>query len=311
MIEVENLTKTFQARIRVLDDLSFTVKDGDVFGLLGPNGAGKTTTIRVLCGILAPTAGEVRVDGRSVSRDPASVKRCIGLMPEEVEFYPDLTAKQHLMYYASFYGIDREHAIARARALLQRLGLKNAATVKVRAYSHGMRRRLALAQCLLHDPSHIILDEPLSGLDPEGVQFVRSQIQMLKEEGWTILLSSHLLHEVQRICNRVGIINHGRLIAVGSAEMLARRLHREGSTELHFLVDSISTDVLSALREVRGVESVRRLPGGIAVNAAAGVEVAPAVNRLLVQSGIGVYELRRHEAGLEELFLAFTRSEET
>src|SRR2546425_5376562 len=179
MIEVEGLTKVYGGSrgVRAIDNVSFTVPERTVFGFLGPNGAGKTTTIRILGTVFEPTAGTVRIDGHDIREEPMAVKETIGLMPDEVLYYPTLTGLQHLVYYASFYGMRRRDAKRQSRELLARLGLSGAEDKKVKTYSHGMRKRLSLAQCLLHDPAVLIMDEPPSGLDPLGMRFFRDLIR--------------------------------------------------------------------------------------------------------------------------------------
>src|SRR3989441_5378592 len=166
MIEVEGLTKVYGGSrgVRAIDNVSFTVPERTVFGFLGPNGAGKTTTIRILGTVFEPTAGTVRIDGHDIREEPMAVKETIGLMPDEVLYYPTLTGLQHLVYYASFYGMRRADARKRGKELLEQFGLGDEMAKKVKAYSHGMKKRLALAQCLLHDPHVLIMDEPANGL---------------------------------------------------------------------------------------------------------------------------------------------------
>ena len=241
MIEVEGLTKVYGGSkgAKALDGVSFTVPKQGIFGFLGPNGAGKTTTIRILSTVLAPTAGTIRIDGHDLREDPLAVKEKLGLMPDEVLFYPTLTGEQHLLYYASFYGIPQAEAKARATKYLDQFGLGDARTKKVKAYSHGMKKRLALAQCLLHDPEVLIMDEPANGLDPQGMRYFRDLIRFLNKEGKTIFLSSHMLAEVEQLCERVGIIDRGRMVAVDAIQTLSARLkglelkeleHEEGAS---------------------------------------------------------------------------------
>ncbi len=307
MIEVEGLVKVYGRSTRAVDDVSFTVRKGDIFGFLGPNGAGKTTTIRILSTVLRPTSGTIRVDGHDLLAEPLVVKERIGLMPDEVAFYPTLTGMQHLLYYASFYGIPRPDAKRRSGELLEQFGLADAVDKKVKAYSHGMKKRLALAQCLLHDPDLLIMDEPGSGLDPQGMRYFRDLIRWLNEKGKTIFLSSHLLYEVEQLCERVGIIDRGRMVAVDTIENLTARLATGAPTVLHVTAAGVTNDAIRAVAAIPGVTNVERTSLGLDVVAEAGVDVSAEVSRALVLAGAQLRELRGEQRSLEDLFLALTK----
>jgi len=226
VIEARNLTKRYGARVAV-DDLSFEVRPGEVFGLLGPNGAGKTTTVLMLLGLTEPTSGEARVVGVDPMRDPLEVKRHVGYMPDTVGFYDGLSARENLAYTARLNRVPRSIATARITDLLTQVGLVDVAEQKVDTFSRGMRQRLGVADALLKDPSVLILDEPTASLDPEGVVDLLALIERIAQERRiAVLLSSHLLDQVQAICHRVGIFYKGRLIAEGSVRDLATEASR-------------------------------------------------------------------------------------
>jgi ABC-2 type transport system ATP-binding protein len=308
VIEVEGLVKSYgRGTVRALDDVTFTVPKGDIFGFLGPNGAGKTTTIRILSTVLDPTSGTIRIGGHDLAEDPLAVKERLGLMPDEVAFYPTLTGEQHLRYYASFHKIPRADARKRAKDYLERFGIGDAAGKKLKAYSHGMKKRLALAQCLLHDPEVIIMDEPANGLDPQGMRYFRDLIRALNREGKTIFLSSHLLSEVEHLCERVGIIDRGHMVAVDSIANLMARLAAGTPTILHVVATDVSDAALAALQEVPGVTSVARTHGGVDVTAEARSDVSADVSKTLVLAGARLRELRSEQRSLEDLFLALTK----
>jgi ABC-2 type transport system ATP-binding protein len=255
VIEVEGLVKVYGGSrgTRALDGISFAVPTGDIFGFLGPNGAGKTTTIRILATVLRPTAGKVRIAGADLWENPLAVKGRIGLMPDEVAFYPTLTGMDHLLYYAAFYGIPRRKAKDRAKTLLEQLGIGDVGEKKVKTYSHGMRKRLALAQCLMHDPDFLIMDEPASGLDPDGMRYFRELIRSLNKSGKTIFLSSHLLHEVEQLCEHVGIIDRGRMVAVDSISNLSARLATGAPGVIHVTAEGVTKAAVDALAAIPGV----------------------------------------------------------
>jgi ABC-2 type transport system ATP-binding protein len=309
VIEVEGLTKVYGGSkgAKALDGVSFTVPKQGIFGFLGPNGAGKTTTIRILSTVLAPTAGTIRIDGHDLREDPLAVKEKIGLMPDEVLFYPTLTGEQHLLYYASFYGIPRAEAKARATKYLDQFGLGDARTKKVKAYSHGMKKRLALAQCLLHDPEVLIMDEPANGLDPQGMRYFRELIRFLNKEGKTIFLSSHMLAEVEQLCERVGIIDRGRMVAVDAIQTLSARLTSGAPIVLHVAAGGVTDDIVRALAAIPGVEGVERTEAGVDVTAKAGTDVGSEVSKALVLAGAQLRELRAEQRSLEDLFLTLTQ----
>lgn len=292
--------------IRALDGVSFTVAKGDVFGFLGPNGAGKTTTIRILATILEPTEGSVRIDGVDLHEEPLALKSHLGLVPDEVAFYPTLTGLSHLLYYAAFFGIPRQDAKRRAKDLLDQLAIGDVALKKVKTYSHGMRKRLAIAQSLMHDPELLIMDEPASGLDPQGLRHFRELIRSLNAGGKTIFLSSHLLSEVEQLCEHVGIIDRGRMVAVDSISNLSARLSIGEPTVIHITAEGVTDVALGALAALPGVLKVEATPKGIDVTMQSGSDVTTEVTKALVLAGARLRELRPEQRTLEDLFLSFT-----
>lgn len=222
VITTEGLTRKY-GRQTAVDSLSFQVNEGEIFGFLGPNGAGKTTTLLMLLGLTEPTAGTARVLGHDPVREPLKTKRHVGYLPENVGFYDDLTASENLRYVARLNNLPEATAAAKIAAALQQVGLTNEHDKVVGQYSRGMRQRLGIAELLIKDPKLVFLDEPTLGLDPDGINRMLDLIVSLsRERGITVLLSSHLLHQVQRICTRVGIMNKGRLVVTGTLEELAK-----------------------------------------------------------------------------------------
>src|SRR6267143_967320 len=220
-ILTEKLTKVFGRRgnaLKAVDRLSLKIVKGEVFGFLGPNGAGKTTTIRMLTGISYPSSGRVLIKGVEMTPSEQEAKMSIGFMPELPGYYATMTAIDHLVFWGDFYKIPRGEARSRGLDLLNQVGLAEAAKRKAKTFSHGMKKRLALAGALINDPDVLILDEPSGGLDPEGTIFFRRLIDEQKKAGKTIFLSSHLLPEVQMICTRVGVLNRGKMVAVDTVE---------------------------------------------------------------------------------------------
>jgi len=254
VIETKGLTKRYGDLLAV-DNLNLTIRRGEVFGLLGPNGAGKTTTILMLLGLTEPTAGSVQVLGLDPARQPLSVKARVGYLPERLGFYDDLTARENLIYIAKLNGLPRQEAYRRIEQGLARMGLSEAADRPVATFSRGMRQRLGVADVLLKQPQLIILDEPTQGLDPEGAREFLQIIHDLKGEGITILLSSHLLHQVQAVCDRVGLFHQGRMVLEGTVNELAQRV-LGSAYRIHLQAEGPA----SAL-----TEALQRLPGAVKV----------------------------------------------
>ncbi|MBC7223853.1 MAG: ABC transporter ATP-binding protein [Anaerolineae bacterium] len=254
VVETKGLTKRYGDVVAV-DSLDLRVRRGEVFGLLGPNGAGKTTTILMLLGLTEPTAGTVRVLGLDPVLQPLSVKARVGYMPEQMGFYDELTARQNLFYIARLNGLGREEAHRRIDEVLERLGLADVADRAVATFSRGMRQRLGVAEVLLKRPQLVILDEPTQGLDPEVARRFLQIVRDLREEGVTVLLSSHLLHQVQAVCDRVGLFHRGRMVLEGSVPELARRVL---GTAYHIQVEAEGpSEVL--------MEALGRLPDAVDV----------------------------------------------
>jgi ABC-2 type transport system ATP-binding protein len=219
MIELRQLTKRFGAATAV-NRLDLTVADGEIFGFIGPNGAGKTTTIRMLGGLLAPSGGRVIIDGIDMTRDPVAAKRRIGLVPDRPFLYEKLTGIEFLRFIADLYDVPGADFDARADALLALFKLQDRADELIEAYSHGMKQRLIFAASLLHAPGNLIVDEPMVGLDPRGIKMVRDLFRRLAREGTTLFLSTHTLKLAEDLCDRVGIIHRGRLVATGTIAAL-------------------------------------------------------------------------------------------
>ncbi len=214
VIELTGLTKRY-GDFTAVDNLDLNIRKGEIFGLLGPNGAGKSTTILMILGLTEPTAGNVSVCGINSTTSPVEVKRKVGYLPEDVGFYEDMTGMENLIYTAELNGIPRSVACEKATSLLHRVGLGNETDKRTGKYSKGMRQRLGLADVLIKDPEIIILDEPTSGIDPTGVQdFIHLIRRLSHENGLTVLFSSHHLHQVQQLCDRVGLFGKGRLLTL-------------------------------------------------------------------------------------------------
>ena len=294
-LQTEELTKRFRGRT-VVDRLTMRVERGDIYGFLGPNGAGKSTTLRMLLGLVRPASGAIKFPVRAGSWEYLRARSRIGAIIETPAFYENFSARRNLELFASLSGgVQRK----RVEEVLKIVDLHERARDPVKTYSYGMRQRLGIAQALLPTPDIIILDEPTNGLDPQGIQEIRKLIRQLRDElRLTVLLSSHLLTEVEQLCNRVGIIHEGRLLYEGGTENLIAPTNR-----YKLRVDNSST-AFELLNRESGVTVSRN--GATFLHIDADVERIPDVNALLVAHGIKVYELSPAQESLEEAFLRLT-----
>jgi ABC-2 type transport system ATP-binding protein len=235
MIELANLTKRY-GRTLAVDHLNLGVAKGEIFGFIGPNGAGKTTTIRMMAGVLGPTEGTVRIDGIAMAREPEAAKRIIGFIPDRPFLYEKLTGMEFLRFIADLYGCGDGAFRKKAEGLLIRFSLYDWADHLIEAYSHGMKQRLVIASALLHDPKLLIVDEPMVGLDPAGIRLVKDLLRELSGRGTTVFMSTHTLQIAEDLCDRIGIIHHGRLVALGTTgDLRGTALLEEGDLEEVFL----------------------------------------------------------------------------
>ncbi|MFP4364686.1 MAG: ABC transporter ATP-binding protein [Spirochaetia bacterium] len=286
-IEVRNLKRTYYSAIGLLGnkkkaieavkDVSFHIKKGELFGLLGPNGAGKTTTVKMLTTLLIPTAGEAFVNGYEVSKEPTQVQKRIGfIFGGERGLYWRLSAEDNLRYFASLYHVDPDIAKQRIPRLLELVGLKGRGNERVEGYSRGMKQRLHVARTLIHDPDILFLDEPTIGLDPVGAREFRGVIQNLQTEGKTILLTTHYMYEADLLCDRIGVINHGKIVALNTPENLKTVVKDLSVVEVELygapeavidsirLIDHVQTAVIQA-RDQKQVLAVQTELGSKAV----------------------------------------------
>jgi ABC-2 type transport system ATP-binding protein len=304
MIDVEGLTKDYGLR-RAIEDLSFHAEKGEILGFLGPNGAGKTTAMRILCGYMPPTSGRARVAGFDVVDQSLEVRRRVGYLPETVPLYPDMIVYDYLKFMADLRHLpDGED---RVDDVLETVHMVDRADGYISNLSKGMRQRIGLAQALLHEPEVLILDEPTIGLDPAQIRDVRNLIRRIGEER-TVLLSTHILSEAQQICDRVLIINKGRIVAEDTPEQLQSRL--TGAQRVSLKVGGDGDGLEQVISEIPGVLRVHaEVDGGIEFESSPGLDARPEVARALVKAGYDLLEMRPVGLSLEEIFLELTREE--
>ena len=306
MIEVSHVSRNF-GDFRAVNDVSFSIPTGQIVGLLGPNGAGKTTTMRMITGFLAPSAGEIKIDGIDISENPVEAKKKIGYMPESAPLYGEMIVEDYLVYIAKMYGQNPE---VKVPALCTECGLKEVMSKNVSELSRGNRQRVALAHALMNDPEILILDEPTSGLDPNQVEDVRAIIREIGKTR-TVIISTHILSEVETICSRAIIISGGKLIADSSIEELKNSI---GTSSTVYI--SVGGNVASAAelaKSVAGVSAVstNSIEGGLSelvVSVNGDAEIRPALIKKLVEGGFDIYSAALSQNSLENVFHTLTEA---
>lgn len=309
VIQISGITKKY-GDFAAVDNLNLSISKGEVFGLLGPNGAGKSTTILMLMGLTEPDAGTLKVCGVDPVSHPIHVKKKVGYLPEDVGFYDDFSGLENLVYTARLNGMGRE-AEEKAENLLQRVGLGEEKHKKVGKYSRGMRQRLGLADVLIKDPEVIILDEPTLGIDPSGVrEFLDLIIQLSRMEEITVLFSSHLLHQVQQVCDRVGLFVKGKLLALGNIESLSKQLFKEHNFNIEGEIELPESEkngtiffppVLSTgLKKMKGISGLKTEDTKFFIES--DTDLTAKISRFIVESGYGLLRLSKKEFGLDDIY---------
>ena len=301
MIRTQNLTKKYN-EFKAVDNLSLEVKEGEIYGFLGPNGAGKTTTILMLLGILKPTQGEVYLFGQNIAKDFLSIKKKMGVVSEKQYLYKEMTAGEYLNFFADLYGVkNRKKKIDQ---LLEAVNLLEVRNRKLGAFSRGMQQKLGFARALLHDPQLLLLDEPVSGLDPTGIKQIRDLIEQENKKGRTIFISSHLLSEVERLCGKVGIINKGRLLAEDTMDNLRRRLTDVAELEIELTeAKKKIIDTLAAFDFIKGLKREKNL---LTIKVKADKDYRAQISEAISQQGGVVLGIKKKEMSLEEAFITIT-----
>lgn len=310
IIDLVDLTKNYGS-FTAVDHLNLSIRKGEVFGLLGPNGAGKSTTILMMLGMTDPTTGTARICGIDSTKNPIEVKKRVGYLPEDVGFYGDRSGLDNLIYTARLNNMTVKEARTKAMELLQRVGLEDAIEKKAGTYSRGMRQRLGLADVLIKNPEVIVLDEPTLGIDPKGIrEFLQLIIQLSKEEGITVLFSSHNLHQVQQVCDRVGLFVNGKLIAEGDIHSLSQKLFGDSpysvdaGISLPETKDENKTEKLKEkLSTIEGVVSVNLKGGKFHIECSR--DATAAIAKVIIESGVGLTYLNKKEYGLDEIYYRY------
>ncbi len=327
IVETKDLAKTYRtpqhAEVQAVKGINLQIEEGEIFSLLGPNGAGKTTTISMISGLIAPTRGDAFIGGYSITRQPLQAKCLLGVVPQEIALYPTLSARQNLEFFGKMYGIKGKDLSSRVDAMLAFVELSDRASDRIETYSGGMKRRINIAAGLLHDPQVIYMDEPTVGIDPQSRRRILDTVQQLRDQrGKTVLYTTHLMEEAQELSNRVGIIDHGEIIALGTPGELIQQAGEQD--RLIFKVGQAVIDQPTLDRICASVEGVTQatfdppgakgelktnLSGLLVVTALRGRKAMPFILHLAEEAGIKVESVEVREPDLEAVFLHLTGRE--
>ena len=305
ILEVRNLVKKYGEFIAV-KGISFEIQEGEIFSLLGPNGAGKTTTISILSTLYAPTSGDAIIGGHSITKEPMAVKQVIGVVPQELALYEDLTARENLVFWGQMYGLGGWPLNNRVDEVLEQIGLTDKAKNRIKTYSGGMKRRVNIGIGLLHKPRLLFMDEPTVGIDPQSRRAILDTVKDLNRQGMTVLYTTHYMEEAQELSNRVGIIDHGELIALGTQKELTQQV---GETETLILHIGENDDSESLARSLNGIKDVLEASAGdheVSVVAQEAEEVLAAVVTRANERGVRICSIDIREPNLEAVFLHLT-----
>ncbi len=303
IVETHALAKVFNGR-KAVNNLNLTIEEGEIFGLLGPNGAGKTTTIAMLSTILPPTKGTAIVSGYDIRREPKEVRRTIGVVPQDVALYDDLSAAENLAYFGRLHGVDDKRLQRRTNKLLKLVRLKDRANDRVKDFSSGMKDRLNLAVSLIHKPRLLFLDEPTTGLDPQARLAVWKMIKKLQADGVSILLTTHHMEEADYLCDRVAIMNNGKIIALDSPAVLKRSIGKLEVIEVK--ATGIPSALLVRLRKLRGVKEVARTSKGLRLLTPTADSILGQVVSLITSKKVRMDSLNIVQPTLEDVFIKLT-----
>ncbi len=324
MVETKDLAKTFgnakKGEVQAVKGINLQINKGEIFSLLGPNGAGKTTTISMISGLTQPTRGDAFIGGYSITSQPLEAKRLLGVVPQEIALYPTLNARQNLEFFGKMYGLGGKDLTQRVDAMLEFVELSDRQSDRVETYSGGMKRRINIAAGLLHEPQVLYMDEPTVGIDPQSRRRILDTVKQLRDQkGITILYTTHLMEEAQELSDRVGIIDHGEIIALGTSGELIQQVGEQDRLVFKVGQAQVSETLLEHIRtSVEGVtrvifdppgeagESKTNVSGLIVINATRGRKALPFVLHLAEESGIPVESVEVREPDLEAVFLHLT-----
>jgi len=305
ILEVQHFVKKY-GEFTAVNDISFEIQQGEIFSLLGPNGAGKTTTISMLSTLYAPSAGDATIAGHSITKDPMSVRQVIGVVPQDLALYEDLTARENLIFWGQMYGINGKDLNRRVDEVLEQIGLTEKAKNRIKTYSGGMKRRVNIGVGLLHKPRLLFMDEPTVGIDPQSRRSILDTVKTLNQQGMTVLYTTHYMEEAAELSHRVGIIDHGQMIALGTQEELTRQVGQTDTLILHLDANDDPQALADAMKVLPGVREATASEHQVSLITPKAEDVLALVVAKASERGIKIRSLDIREPNLEAVFLNLT-----
>jgi len=305
ILNVQNLVKQY-GDFTAVRGISFDIKEGEIFSLLGPNGAGKTTTISMLSTLYTPTSGDATIGGHSVTKDPMAVKQVIGVVPQDLALYEDLTARENLIFWGQMYGLSGKSLNLRVDEVLEQIGLTDKAKNRVKTYSGGMKRRVNIGVGLLHKPRLLFMDEPTVGIDPQSRRAILDTVKDLNRQGMTVLYTTHYMEEAAELSNRVGIIDHGELIALGTQDELTKQVGQTDTLILHINENEDPEALANSLKGMPGILEANASAHEVSIITHAAEDILAPVVSKANERGIKIRSMDIREPNLEAVFLHLT-----
>ena len=305
ILEVQNLVKNY-GDFKAVKGVSFNIEEGEIFSLLGPNGAGKTTTISMLSTLYTPTSGDAVIGGHSVTKDPMGVRSVIGVVPQDLALYEDLTARENLIFWGQMYNLSGKSLTTRVDEVLEQIGLTDKAKDRVKTYSGGMKRRVNIGVGLLHKPRLLFMDEPTVGIDPQSRRAILDTVKDLNKQGMTLLYTTHYMEEAEELSNRVGIIDHGEMIALGTQKELTQQVGQAETLILHIGENDDAEALAKSLKGITGVQQAEAVDQKVSIVCAEAEDVLAAVVTKANERGIKIRSIDIREPNLEAVFLHLT-----
>ncbi len=303
IIKLDRLEKKYNEKT-VVSGITLSIEKGELFGLLGPNGAGKSTTISMLAGLIKPTSGKIYVNGMDIAKHPMEGKKRIGLVPQEIALYPALSAVDNLRFWGRMYGLSGKHLEERVTEVLRIVNLEDRKKQIIKSYSGGMQRRINIAAALLHEPEILIMDEPTVGIDPQSRNYILEKVKELNARGMTVIYTSHYMEEVEFLCNRIAIIDEGKILVVDEKENLKQSL-LDGDV-IDFQLSKVSPELLARLRELKAIRHLRQKDRELSLSVDKAGQALPDILRVISENNADIVQMKVEQPNLESVFLKLT-----